>query len=82
MIISAKLIKKSRVLRRCEECGKKMEPGSSVLRLYGAGMEGDPPYVIYVHPEACRYGNRTDPKIVAALANPPETPPQPEGREG
>lgn len=76
MIISAKLIKKSRVLRKCEECGNTIELGLSVLRLYGMGTDGDPPYVIFIHPEACKYGVRTDPKIVAALSLTPNPTPK------
>lgn len=67
MIISAKLIKKSRVLRRCESCSRKIEPGSQVLRLYGMAHKGDFPYVIYVHPYQCNYMDRSDPKIMEAL---------------
>jgi len=75
MIISAKLIKKSRTLRKCEECGDQIEVGSSLLRLYGMATDGDPPYVIFIHPEGCKYGVRTDPKILAALAPKPQSHP-------
>ena len=72
MIISAKLIKKSKTLRKCEECGHYLEPGSSILRLYGMAEQGDPPYVIFLHPCGCKYGARTDPKILVAVAKPLE----------
>jgi hypothetical protein len=49
MIISAKLIRSPRKRRRCDDCRTPMQ--SSHLRLYGYGCEGDPPYVIYIHPE-------------------------------
>ena len=67
MLIAAKLIKKSRVLRKCGECGSFIEPGSSALRLYGMAEDGDPPYIIFIHSQACRYGDRIDPKILAAI---------------
>ena len=67
MLIAAKLIKKSKVIRKCGECGSFIEPGSSALRLYGMAEDGDPPYIIFIHSHTCRYGDRVDPKILAAL---------------
>lgn len=65
-IISAKLIKKPRKLRRCEMCHCKINPGIHTLRLYGSAGREDPPYVIYVHAgdPKCR---GEDPKILKAL---------------
>ena len=48
MIISAKVIKNPRVKRRCERCLEFIE--GSQLRLYGAAHDGEPLYVIFVHP--------------------------------
>ena len=48
MLISAKLIKKSRKEMRCELCRIKLEVGKQKLRLYGSAGTPDPPYVIYV----------------------------------
>ena len=68
MIISARVIRKPREQRRCERCGAFIE--GSQLRLYGAAESGDPPYVIYVHPNydclgyPVTYGDR---KIEKAL---------------
>ena len=47
MLISASLIKKSRVETRCETCRAKLEVGKPKIRLYGSAGTPDPPYVIY-----------------------------------
>jgi hypothetical protein len=62
MIISAILIKNSRMIRYCEHCNKRIE--GETLRLYGAGLNGDPPYVIYLHPNCTE---STDPKITKIM---------------
>ena len=80
MIISAKYIKKTRTLKRCENCNKKIQIRESALRLYGMGGDHDPPYVIYVHPkEPCMGCGKLDPKILRALGKSSE---QPEGEGG
>lgn len=72
MVISAKLIKKPRKTRYCDDCNILIE--TSVLRLYGYGCDGDPPYVLYLHPKEPCMGR--DPKITKALeaANKPINP--------
>ena len=49
--ISRKIIKRTHKLRRCDECGRLIEPGSTCLRLYGNGMRCDPKYNLYIHVE-------------------------------
>lgn len=63
MIISARLIARPRVTRRCEVCRKAIE--GATLRLYGRAERPDPPYAIYLHPHCVR---RPDPKVLRALA--------------
>ena len=47
MLISARLIKKSRKEMRCESCRITLEVGKPKVRLYGSAGTPDPPYVIY-----------------------------------
>ena len=56
MIISASVILKPRVIRRCESCRK--EIAGPTLRLYGSAHRGDSPYVIYLHPECTESDER------------------------
>jgi len=51
MIISARIIRKPRKIRKCDQCGGLIT--SQVLRLFGCAETGDPPYVLYLHPFAC-----------------------------
>ena len=70
MIISAKLIRNPRKLRRCEACHAKINPGTHTLRLFGMADIPDPPYVIYVHAGNPKcYGD--DPKTLKALERRP-----------
>ena len=62
MIISAKIIKNPRKIRRCAGCGKKIN--GTTMRLYGAAEHGDPPYTVYFHLECCDYRHR---KVLDAL---------------
>jgi hypothetical protein len=56
MIISASIIYKPRTIRRCESCRKEIT--GSTLRLYGSAGGGDPPYVIYIHPDCTESNER------------------------
>lgn len=47
MLISARIIKRPRVVRICENCRQAID--GAVLRLYGSA-DYDPPYVVYLHP--------------------------------
>lgn len=68
MLISAKIIKKTRVLHKCEGlCLKKIQIGDSALRLYGAARAGDPPYVVYLHLDCYKNGHWGHKKIDAAF---------------
>ena len=62
MIIQARLITRPRRTRYCAHCRRLIT--GAVLRLYGCGETGDPPYVLWLHP-ACNQDD--DPKIQAAL---------------
>lgn len=66
MIISAKIIRKSRKPRYCATCRQIIQ--GETLRLYGMADAGDPPYVVYLH-SICgiREGVKKDPKILKAL---------------
>lgn len=64
MIISAKVIQKPRVPRKCWRCEQEMFNGP-ILRLYGAALAGDPPYVVYEHPDCVP--DLSEPKIAAAM---------------
>ena len=61
MIISAKLIRNPRKPRHCESCHQQID--GPILRLYGYACDGDPPYVIYLHPKRPCVGDPIDPKI-------------------
>ena len=56
MVISARLIKRGRVDHRCAQCDRVII--GEKLRLFGAGMEGDPPYTIYMHPDCVFFKDR------------------------
>ena len=62
MLISATLIMKSKKNRICTHCRK--EISGKTLRLYGAACKGDPPYVMFLHPECTKDKH---PKILEAL---------------
>lgn len=62
-VISAVIIKKPRVRRRCENCPRIIEIGEPTLRMYGMARFGDRPYTIYLHP-VCAH--TTDKKVVEA----------------
>ena len=61
MLISASIIKKPMAKRRCYWCNKEIH--GPTLRLFGAAFSCDPPYVVYEHPECCKWD---DPKILKA----------------
>jgi hypothetical protein len=61
--ISAKIIKHPRKQRDCDICLKPII--GETARLYGCGMEGDPLYVMYLHP-ACVTGISALRKLQAA----------------
>jgi hypothetical protein len=61
--ISAKIIKHPRKQRDCDTCLKPII--GETARLYGCGMEGDPLYVMYLHP-ACVTGISALRKLQAA----------------
>jgi hypothetical protein len=66
MIISARIINKPRVIRKCEDCLKDIT--GSQLRLYGYAETGDKPYVIHMHPYKCNSFNPLEnPDIQEAL---------------
>lgn len=67
MLISAGVVRAPRGPRRCGTCGR---PATGpVLRLYGAAHEGDPPYVLWVHPGCIDAGwAKQEPRLRAALA--------------
>jgi len=46
--LSVRIIKKSRRVRYCEECGRRIE-GENVIRLYGMAETYDKPYQIFLH---------------------------------
>jgi hypothetical protein len=56
MIISANIIRKPRKKRRCEFCHKEII--GTTLRLYGCACQGDPKYVVYLHPDCTESDNR------------------------
>jgi len=49
MIISASIVVMGRRLYKCETCGKTIF--ASHVRLYGSAEQGDPPFVVRIHPE-------------------------------
>lgn len=61
-MISATVIQKTRSDKWCEFCQKKIQIGGSAIRCYGAGAEGDPPYVVFLHPE-CLHCENTKAKL-------------------
>ena len=61
MIISASIIKKPRRIRKCDTCHREIT--GPTLRLYGSAGRGDPPYVVYIHPDCTESGER---KIMCA----------------
>lgn len=67
MLISASLIKKSRVETRCETCRTKLEVGKPKIRLYGSAGTPDPPYVIYTCIACVK--NWDEPKVKNVLEN-------------
>lgn len=66
MIISAIVIRKPRMNRRCEFCSEFIGP-QPTLRLYGAVETGDKPYRLYFHVSCAQSWPGFDPKIDAAL---------------
>lgn len=64
MIISAIGIRKPRVERYCERCGKLIV--GTTIRLYGCAMEGDPKYTVYLH-SGCAVSQISNEKIKRAL---------------
>lgn len=64
MILSARLIRKPRVQRYCDDCGKPIY--SNAIRLYGAPYAGDRPYHLFAHVDCIK--DDTNPKVVAAIA--------------
>lgn len=66
MIISAKIIKRPRKVRKCPDCYQLIE--GEQLRLYGYAEPGDRPYAVYLHP-ACGMGS----KEVRRKLEPPNT---------
>ena len=47
MIIAAKAVNQTKTKRYCESCHHVIR--GKHIRLFGAAMEGDPPYAIYLH---------------------------------
>lgn len=68
MIISVKVVKKPRCLKKCPMCCKKID--GPVISLYGSAFRGETPYRMHVHPECTGKGEtkQEQEKIAVALA--------------
>ena len=66
-VISAKIIKKPRLARSCNNygCQKVLSPRMPIVRLYGSACEGDPPYTLYLCVKCA--AKQSDPKIIKAM---------------
>lgn len=62
MLISAKIIKSSRVNRICCECGRYIGK-EKALRMFGMAHHGDVPYALYCHVACACAAPLADPRI-------------------
>jgi hypothetical protein len=69
VIISVKIIKKPRSVRKCCVCLEALM--TPVVSMYGAAFRGDRPYRVWVHPKCVGSGGTKDDqkKIDMALAS-------------
>ncbi len=51
MLLSARIIKRPREKRFCDDCGCRIN--GEQLKLYGMAEDSDKPYNIFLHPFAC-----------------------------
>lgn len=61
-VISAKRIINPQKQRRCEDCSLLIH--GQQIRLYGYAETGDPPFVIYCHPECVSQSSETQKKLL------------------